>query len=76
MPDQSAPNILVLKIQERINYRTDTDSTLRMKMDGVSRAVSHELNTTPSSRTGGQHNLLYIIKENIVLSHLDACYLI
>ena len=43
---------------------------MRMKMDGVSRAVS--LNTTPSLRTEGQNNLLYIIEESVVLSHLDA----
>ena len=43
-----------------------------MKMDGVSRAVSHEFNTTPSLRTGGQNNALYIIEESVVLSHLDA----
>ena len=49
MADQYALNILVLKIhiegnQEQIDYRTGTGSTLCMKMDGVSRAVSHEFN--------------------------------
>ena len=43
-----------------------------MKMDRVSRAVSHELNTTPSFLTGGQNNSLYIIKESVLLSHLNA----
>ena len=43
---------------------------MRMKMDGVSRAVS--LNTTPSLRTEGQNNLLYIIEESVVPSHLNA----
>ena len=52
--------------------RTDTDSALSIKMDGVSRAVSHEHNTTPSLQTGGQNNALYIIEESVVLSHLDA----
>ena len=53
MPDQSAFNVLVLKIhiqenQECIDFVTGTDSALLMKMNGLSRAVSLGLNRTPS----------------------------
>ena len=54
--------------QEQIDYRTSTD----MKINGFSKAVSHEFNTTPSLQTGGQNNSLYIINESVVLSHLNA----